>query len=1288
MKKITIALLFILSSVLAFAAAPTITLVAVTATTSSTATVTWTTNIGATSQVIYGVGNIKSATAVDGRLLTSHSVTVTGLTSGVVYSFSAVSQDIAGNSTTSSAKTFGVCGGISNTQLTATINAAYEYGNYTITLVNDSGSNATPNVCGNSLTTPVTGNLDQFGNLAVSLPDNNLIVPAPSHWSFNVTSLTGGGAVGSATATAVVTGAYQDISSAIQAAVSGKLQHVFYDPATSAFNPPISSGGSYPATPGVAACTGTPCTSWATSYPVGNLNGDIPVVGASNILYLLGLDIAATGGLTWGSPVSAELSPDQTLNPLTYHALDVGANFGDYSGALVASYYCTTPTAANCITAPGGVFTWPGSAQFGTTGSTQLSGKEWTGTTVTVPTNYDYSYGVTSGGTFACQLASGSSCMPANAVTSVFGATGTIPGTFDQVEAPAANVALNFGAFSHTETYTAGSNYGLFTSTSATGANSQSPPLGTCGDLQTGIGSYNPLCAFLLVTMSGTYPSNTWSTGLYYGTSPSSASASLAPFNVGNLYASNSISDGGLSNGCVNNSGGTLGSTSAACVTGGAATEIPFGAGATANLSYDPNYTWNTTLEYLGLGNQAAGNQLAPGNLVGLADNTYNTTIQFNIQNKNAGTNVSGDYVITDGTNTAGYGDFGCNGANYAQPLYNSGSNDDCYILAVGTAPGNGNLLMSTGTANTSITQAIGGSTVTNVIETLSNPGGTAPSVAWNNPIPIIGATLPITAATLQTAQTFTITGVTCVGSTMTAAGTITGGGSSAYAGWAYTFSGFGDNATNAGMYGNNGTFIVTSSTGAQLVATNPYCIAESAPPAGAQAVSSATTTFYTGTFTGGAPSTTYPNGVYAYILPTVTIGGTFTNSTNKGNFVPIASTATILAVTNASGVTETGDTGTVQSTSVINSPTVNISAPYGTGTGTWGSDLWTMQDIMGSVATNPTSTLTWTHSGTSGTVAEQMPSSLLVGTGALVPTLGTAGGMFAIEGTAPTGASTNYGWYNNSTRHCFDIINQTVDIGCGLGAATTTQYGIPYGGATAGTTTFTAAGGANFPLVGSATVPGWSTIGWLSSASQWGIPYMSTATQMSSTAALTANALIKAGNSAAPSASSITDDGKNITTSEVFVGGNKSFVTGDFTDSTTTTLMLVTGLSYTLPTSKAVNVSFHCMLLFDQGTSAVSDSIGIGVTGTAPTQANASATVFTNTTAPTNGTLTALASTTPTAVVTFTPSAITTIWSATLDGTIEQPSNATPGVFGIYVSTSTGADNFIVKRGSYCTLF
>ena len=60
------------------------------------------------------------------------------------------------------------------------------------------------------------------------------------------------------------------------------------------------------------------------------------------------------------------------------------------------------------------------------TGPTQWSGKKWTGTTVTVPSGMDFSLGIGSDSAFKCQLTSGASCMPADAVTSVFGRTGAV----------------------------------------------------------------------------------------------------------------------------------------------------------------------------------------------------------------------------------------------------------------------------------------------------------------------------------------------------------------------------------------------------------------------------------------------------------------------------------------------------------------------------------------------------------------------------------------------------------------------------------------------------------------------------------------------------------------------------------------------------------------------------------------------------------------------------------------------------------------------------------------------
>jgi hypothetical protein len=125
------------------------------------------------------------------------------------------------------------------------------------------------------------------------------------------------------------------------------------------------------------------------------------------------------------------------------------------------------------------------------------------------------------------------------------------------------------------------------------------------------------------------------------------------------------------------------------------------------------------------------------------------------------------------------------------------------------------------------------------------------------------------------------------------------------------------------------------------------------------------------------------------------------------------------------------------------------------------------------------------------------------------------------------------------------------------------------------------------------------------------------------------------------------------------------------------------------MPVSKAVVVKYDCIIYFDQATTAVVDEIGVGITGTAPTYSNHRGVVWSNASGAwtATGVLSDLASTTPTSVVSFTPSAITTIWNAELSGTIEQPSNATPGVFGVYVYTTTGTDNLIVKRDSACSV-
>jgi hypothetical protein len=63
---------------------------------------------------------------------------------------------------------------------------------------------------------------------------------------------------------------------------------------------------------------------------------------------------------------------------------------------------------------------------------------------------------------------------------------------------------------------------------------------------------------------------------------------------------------------------------------------------------------------------------------------------------------------------------------------------------------------------------------------------------------------------------------------------------------------------------------------------------------------------------------------------------------------------------------------------------------------------------------------------------------SVATGTSPPTCTPGTAGVFCANEGTAPTSASSVDYVYANSSNHCADVINQTTDIGCVLGAGGT----------------------------------------------------------------------------------------------------------------------------------------------------------------------------------------------------------------------------------------------------------
>jgi hypothetical protein len=117
--------------------------------------------------------------------------------------------------------------------------------------------------------------------------------------------------------------------------------------------------------------------------------------------------------------------------------------------------------------------------------------------------------------------------------------------------------------------------------------------------------------------------------------------------------------------------------------------------------------------------------------------------------------------------------------------------------------------------------------------------------------------------------------------------GTITGGGSNAFAGDTFTVAGF----TNAA---NNGVFGCTASSATTLTLVD-LAVAETHA---ATAASDEGVAVYTGTITGG--------GSNALAGQDFTIAGFVTNPTNNGTFLATASSATTLTLVNVDAIAET----------------------------------------------------------------------------------------------------------------------------------------------------------------------------------------------------------------------------------------------------------------------------------------------------------------------------------------------------------------------------------------------
>jgi trimeric autotransporter adhesin len=150
------------------------------------------------------------------------------------------------------------------------------------------------------------------------------------------------------------------------------------------------------------------------------------------------------------------------------------------------------------------------------------------------------------------------------------------------------------------------------------------------------------------------------------------------------------------------------------------------------------------------------------------------------------------------------------------------------------------------------------------------------------------GTPLVLTAVAASSIGVLTLSAAAAAANGVTVyTGTITGGGSNAFAGDTFTIAGF-DNAAN------NGVFIATASTTTTLTLENAFGVADTHA---ATATPEQGTAVYTGTITGG--------GSNALAGQTFVVAG-FTGANNNGTFIATASSTSTLTLANDIATAET----------------------------------------------------------------------------------------------------------------------------------------------------------------------------------------------------------------------------------------------------------------------------------------------------------------------------------------------------------------------------------------------
>ena len=155
--------------------------------------------------------------------------------------------------------------------------------------------------------------------------------------------------------------------------------------------------------------------------------------------------------------------------------------------------------------------------------------------------------------------------------------------------------------------------------------------------------------------------------------------------------------------------------------------------------------------------------------------------------------------------------------------------------------------------------------------------------------------------------------------------------------------------------------------------------------------------------------------------------------------------------------------------------------------------------------------------------------------------------------------------------------------------------------------------------------------------------------------------------------------------------GNTVAVGTSNFTTASTS-LVTITGLTWTLPAT-AHNYAFRCSISYSQATAPATNAFGVQATTTAPTNLYAAMRVSTGLAITgTDATLPVLGTTTATNIGTFTPSAsgaigtVADIFVADVWGYLEQGAGAT--TLNIMALSGSGSDSLTIYRGSSCQLY